>query len=248
MTARLFSAKGQLLPQIIRPDFSANNAGVKPVTRAWWLSVLAWIDFTDITTHKRSGYVFFMDLLIKRPTEFAVFLLLFVNAYERSIGRLEMTSAQVEAVVLANEAAANGINPARYVASKKGTSLRAAYYLLKRADGNLGKIFNFPQKTHSSSREKNYLPDEDTIKRRMAGFVIQCPTAPLHDDCAGTVHGDRDLCFACSKRYGVEGERPQWLQDIIRDNRRVLREDALADLLVYNVADDDEFDYLVEAA
>lgn len=70
------------------------HAGVKTaVNVGWWLNVLAWIDWTDITTHKRAGYVFFMDLLIHRPTEFAVMLALFVRAYERCVGRLEMTAA-----------------------------------------------------------------------------------------------------------------------------------------------------------
>lgn len=215
---------------------------------AWWLNVLAWIDWTDLTTHKRAGYVFFMDLLIHRPTEFAVMLALFVRAYERSVGRLEMTASQVEATTLAYEAVAAGMNPARYVASKKGTSLRAAYYLLKRADTQIGKMFNLGQNFHSIDRGKNILPSEAEIKRRMAGYRHTCPCAPLHDDCNQTIRGDQDLCYPCSKRYGVEGERPDWLQHMIADTRKTLREDALTDLVTYAVAYDEEYDYLIERA
>lgn len=234
---------------ILHPDFGV-HAGVNPVKTinyAWWLNVLAWIDFADLTSHKRAGYVFFMDLLIHRPTEFAVMLALFVRAYERCIGRLEMTASQVEAVTLAYEAAAVGMNAAKYVAAKKGTSLRAAYYLLKRADDNLGKIFNFPQKPYTLYREKNFLPTELQIQQQMAKYKHECPCKHLHDDCEGMTRGDRTLCHTCAKRYGVEGERPAWLEKYVQSLRQEYRERALADLVEIAVADDDGFDALVFA-
>ncbi len=215
------------------------------VDAEWWLNVLSWVDWTDITTHKRNGYVFFMDMLINRPTEFAVMLALFVRAYERCVGRLEMTAAQVEAVTLAYEAVAAGMNPARYVASKKGTSLRAAYYLLKRADTHIEKMFNFPQKTYTPYREKNYLPSEAQIQRQMAKYRRPCPCKDLHDDCVGMTRGDRDLCHPCSKRYGLKGERPDWLEKYVQSVRSEYRERALADLMELSVAYDDDFDALL---
>lgn len=237
---------GRVLPFA---EVTQTHASVKPgIHFAWWLNVLAWIDWTDLTTHKRAGYVFFMDLLISRPTEFAVMLALFVRAYERSGGRLEMTASQVEAVTLAYEAVAVGLNPARYVAQRKGTSLRAAYYLLQRADTHIGKMFNIEQNFHSVDRAKKYLPTEADIKRRMAGFRHECPCAPLHEDCKHTIRGDQDLCHPCSKRYGVEGERPIWLQALISDTRKTLREDALSELVSFTVAYDDEFDYVMQHA
>jgi hypothetical protein len=155
-------------------------------------------------------------------------------------------AAQVEAVTLAYEAVAAGMNPARYVAQRKGTSLRAAYYLLRRADDHMGKMFNLEQNFHSVDRGKSILPTEAEIKRRMAGFRHECPCAPLHDDCKQTIRGDQDLCHPCAKRYGVEGERPDWLQMLIADTRKTLREDALSELVSFTVAYDDEFDYLIE--
>lgn len=75
------------------------------------------------------------------------------------------------------------------------------------------------------------MPIERRIQKKMATYRHRCPGYGAHESCEEWSRGDRDLCHPCASHYGHYGERPDWLEFLIRDNRKLARQQAYEDLI-----------------
>lgn len=221
----------------------------------WWLTVLSWVDLDDVLYAGQGAFVFFMDMLVKRPTEFTVFLTLFLEAYERGAGRTEATDTQRRALDFAAEAKRLNKPVAHHVAKSMSISVRGAFSLLKRAKKAEAKMYTFEPKSLYINRDTFYLPTEKEIRRKVAGMTTPCPGFGWNDDCLHTAKLGRDLCWSCYRKAfesGVYGECPddlRWLRMLIDDNRRQMRDQAIEMLMdTAQYGSVDELDEMISRA
>lgn len=238
------------MSNIIKVDFAQQNTQLELRLRDhkersdWYLSLLSWVDFEDVLNLKRSAFIVLMDMIANRPTEFSVFASFYLSAYKRQGWRVELTAKEQEAETLALEAVGLGLNPAKYIAQRTGMSIWGAYKRLERA----AKVSKNAEKSHTSIREYMRMPSEVAIKRKMAQHRHRCPGYGAHEDCEEWTRGDRDLCHPCAKHYGFAGERPDWLEFLIRDNRKLARQQAYDDLIGLVPYQEQDYDDLDMAA
>lgn len=223
----------------------------------WHSLLLKWVDAADIDIRENgdvylavSAYDLLRDMLENRPTEIGCFLPLVHNA----LGRFRreqraLTRRQEQAIEAAEEAAAKGLNAARYVSELLDIGDRAARSLLQRARERQSeaKMFLSCGNLHKVSRGKSALPSEAQIRRKMAHYRLTCPGKDWYPECEGHAYGDRLLCWPCYNRWGFEGERPEWLAYLIRDARKEAYRWAMDSLVTIQVSDDSEFDELLAA-
>jgi hypothetical protein len=224
------------LGKVIAVDFTQQNAQLERrlsdqyERKNWFLSLLSWVDFADVLTLKRSAFIMLMDMITNRPTEFSVFASFYLSAYKRQGWRIEMTQRQQEADSLAVEAVGLGIRPTKYISQRLAIGERAAQRLLKRASE--AKMFVFDEKTYTTIEDSlQRMPTERALQRRMAAYRHRCPGYGAHEACEQWTRGDKDLCHPCALHFGHLGERPDWLDYLVRDNRKLARQQAYDDLI-----------------
>ena len=223
----------------------------------WWLYLLKFVDAADIEINEHGdvrltadAYDLLRDMIVNRPTELGVFLPMIRDA----LGRFQreqraLTRRQEEAIKAAEEAAAKGLHPARYVADILDIGAESARQLLKRAHERQSqlKMLVLGTKSHIESRGKYIQPREAVIRRKMASYRLDCPGKEWHDECEGATTADRGLCWPCFNRYGFPGERPPWLDYLVKDNWKEMRRRAIDEMTTVQVGDDEGFDALLAA-
>lgn len=205
--------------------------------RKWWLNPFRFVDTDDILKYQRRAYVFFMDLLVNRPTEFKALLLMFVLAC-RNLDEDALTERQAQAVALARQAVVAGQPPVMYVANSLDITKQAASQLLHRADTQI-RMLTFEDLFHvydSGEQQISWKPTEQQIKQQMAKMTREC-AASGSPGCQGTTRGQFALCWPCSQVYGktreswMRREKPiTWLLEEARRIDKQLRDEAVNEL------------------
>lgn len=238
--------------QIIRADFAAHEPSLSMVPKALdadWSSVATYVDLADLA-QGRGAFVFFMDLLVQRPTEFTVLLGMFLDAYD-GYARHGLTARQEQAVKLAAEARRLKVNESRYVSDRLAIKIQNARGLLRRAEKRFptSKIIPFAKKPYIESRHESHIaPSEIDIQRKMAAYPSVCPGHEWNVDCdKKRPPKGKALCWSCNHLYAADGALPDWLAYLVADNRRLAREWAIEQLRTVAVASMDDFDALLAA-
>ncbi len=248
-----YQRKGRVLSNIIAVDFLSplDNPPLYIVPKPtpplrWWWSVLRFVDVDDLATEGRGAAIFFLDLLVNRPTEFTAFLSLFLPAYAAWTATGGLTARQEQAAAHATTARARGLNEARFASEQMGIHISAAYKLLARgrAKQEMATILSF---AHVIYRRDAQPPTEAQIKRKMAAHRVVCPGKGWSDNCSGHATGRFGLCWSCNSFYGIDGERPAWLAYLVEQNRLEARQSAIDALTTVAVGDSDDFDTLLAA-
>jgi len=185
--------------------------GGDTTVRKWWLNPFKFVDVEDILTQQRRAKVFFYDLLVNRPTEFRMLIVLFMAAYNNLDEDLvELTQRQEQAVSLARQAMVIGQPPVKYVSQRLNIHKSNASRLLKRAGFKL-EIATFDDLFHvyvDDDSVSTWSPSEQQIKAQMAKMTRECAASGT-PSCKGTTRGRFALCLPCSQHYG--GIREEWL-------------------------------------
>ncbi len=191
---------------------------------SWWLYLLRWVDAEDIYVDKDgtlrlSGAVYYVlrDMIVSRPVEYEVLKTLLYNAFNYyHVEDRTLTAHQEHALTLADEAAARGENGARFVSVKLDIGVNAAYKLLARARSRSEMYISGGDSPNPSKARSQY----EAIHRLEAAYVQPCPGHGVFHECDGRTKAGRDLCWHCYHHFGLEGERPPWLDFLILDARK----------------------------
>lgn len=193
---------------------------------AWYSDLLCWCDLKEIhlarMVAQNDGDPLnillpkVIDVTVHRVTESKAFLNLLRSAWKRSL-----TKSQLDAKLLEAEAIRLGVTPTCYIAEQRGTTLRAAQRLLKRA--NRRKMFASTPAVASIGVElAPWQPSRAAISHKLSSMTVVC--AGSGSKCKGTARARYALCWDCLHEFGLPGERePQtaaWLEPEIRRIRR----------------------------
>lgn len=186
--------------------------GGDTTVRKWWLNPFKFVDVEDILTQQKRAKVFFYDLLVNRPTEFRMFIVLFMAAYNNNLDQdlLLLTQRQQQAVSLARQAMIVGEPPVIYVSQRLNIHKSNASRLLKRAGFKL-EIATFDDlfAVYDNGEQINaWTPTERQIQAQKAKMKRECAASGT-PGCKGTTRGQFALCLPCSQYYG--GIREEWL-------------------------------------
>lgn len=189
---------------------------VEQETRPWYKNPYKFLDADDLELEnpRRSAYLFFHDLLVNRPTEFAALFGLFLAANQHA----EFTRKQQEAARLAIEAMIENKNPARHIAAAKQVSAQAAYQMLGRIDKK-AKMLNFQPSVpvyYETDDLLGWQPTRQQIRKRVRSQPYECPGLGT-PQCEGTAPKGFTLCYSCYQAYGLRGDWDNWLLMEVRD-------------------------------
>lgn len=187
----------------------------------WWKNPFRFLDVEDFhlgeehaeVLARMAARVAFKDMIVNRSVEGRVLFDLFMRALGNlDTSQFDLTARQQAAVNHAISAVQMGVNPAKHVAQQLGITVRAAYYMLNRADVKL-KMFNFGELVHDIDSVENdvmWQPTRNQVRSKMAHLPRRC-AAHGSTDCKGTTGGTFALCYSCYQKYGIRGEWPEWL-------------------------------------
>lgn len=182
-------------------------------TRKWWLNAFKFVDTSDLLTHQRRAFVFFMDMLVHRPTEFRALLLMFMLAYRNlDEDQIIFTQRQAQAIQVARQAVVNGLPPVRLIAETLGIDKSNASRLLQRASLR-AEIATFDDLFHvydSGEQQTSWRPTEKQVKAQMARMTRECAASGT-PNCKGTTRGQFALCLPCAQHYGKT--REEWRRE-----------------------------------
>ena len=189
--------------------------GIDPESRIcpnWWNNLARWCEPHE--QHSQSAVLRgLLDLIVDRPTEYATFVSLVAIAWARAL-----TQAQIEAEALRLEALHMGINPAVYIAHRRGTSLQAAYALMRRTDGRKMLKLEAVSSVIDDSQKKPYRPSEAEIASQLKEMKVICAGGGTR--CSGEAPAQYGICWNCLMEFGRPGERDdytvRWLEPEIR--------------------------------
>lgn len=189
--------------------------GIDPESRIcpdWWNDLARWCEPHE--QHSQSAVLRgLLDLIVDRPTEYAAFVSLVEIVWNRAL-----TNAQIEAEALRLEAQHLGINPAVYIAHRRGTSLQAAYALMRRADGRKMLKLETISSVIDDSQKNPYRPSEAEIASQLKEMKVICAGGGTR--CLGEAPAQYGICWNCLHEFGRPGERDEytarWLEPEIR--------------------------------
>lgn len=216
--------------------------------RDWWADPALWCDPWDEWT-KSNALTGLLDDIVQRNTEYETFVAI-VNMIWGDI----LTRAQCEAEALYLEAVHLGINPAVYIAHRRGTTVQAAYALLKRADGR--KMLNLSSKGSVVDDDYNqkpaYTPSEVEIADKLMSMTVICAGGGSH--CQGEAPARFGICWNCLQQFGRPGDRDpgtaHWLEPEIRRVKAQAKREARNQLYAEHaglVDSPDEYEAVTEA-
>lgn len=89
------------------------------------------------------------------------------------------------------------------------------------------------------SRDKRF--DERLILRSMSGMKKPCPGKHHNQiNCEHVTTANHDLCWSCHQRWNTRDEMPEWMQAVVRDDRKEYRRRAIEAL--YHMEYSEEID------
>lgn len=195
----------------------------------WWMMPDSFVDALDIEKLGKGAIELLRDMVVSRPTEFGRLRKLFLRSLKRPITLLPR---QEKAIVLANEARQLGFTETVYVADKLGINRHSAYKLLQRAEQRLliAEIQNgLSTKMETSDDNMGIYSDTQAkididasqIDKIYGGLMVDCAV------CQKRCRAKYAICHECATTYGkTQDEREYWLQELIKDIKRVARQDA----------------------
>lgn len=206
----------------------------------WYEIPERWVDAVDIQMRGKASVDVLQDLIVKRSTEYGRFKKLFFRAMSN---KMTLLPRQQQAIDLANEAKALGITESTYISEKLGIQRQPALRLLKRAEERLTIItYQNDEKMVPFDRQQAIYDDtrlqvtQDEIDNVLRGRWVTCLTqAENEDHCKGHARAYFGICRPCyetftNKRYYPDG-MPEWVEFLIRDNRKEQREQARQDII-----------------
>ena len=205
----------------------------------WYEIPDSWVDAVDIDEMGKKAIELLRDMIVKRPTEYGRFKMLFLRAMSN---KLTLLPRQQKVLELAQEAKRLGVTETTYISDKLGINRFSAYKALRRAEDRF-IVLNYQNGTKMETYDNNMAIRSEDVKKfelpmsdidnMIKHQLVACPTYKYYDGCSGTAYVRLGLCPECHEHFkNMRGGEPEWVTYLRNEMRVEARKEARHALFV----------------